>query len=183
MKQLLVFIIILAQNYAYCQDSSWYTVRNAPGLKKGEFYKIRGKDTVTIIDPEADNPDAVWIGEHQYVTQAATDSKKTNTIMRYVDQMPKAEYDIEAYLANQTQCPASQFNNKNSKRVNVQFVVTANGSITNVKVVTHLQPDLDSIAKHTISNMPKWKPAMLNGKTVDVYYTLPVYFDSTKPAR
>jgi hypothetical protein len=183
MKQLLVFIILLAPNCACCQDSSWHTVRNAPGLKKGEFYKIRGKDTVTIIDPEADNPDAEWLGEYGYVKQHAQVTEKTNVKLRYVDQMPKAEYDIEAYLANQTQCHASQFNTKNSKRVNVQFVVTANGSITNVKVVTHLQPDLDSIAKHTISNMPKWKPAVLNGKTVDANYTLPVYFNSTKPYR
>jgi protein TonB len=90
--------------------------------------------------------------------------------------MPQPGYNLEAYLANQTKCPISKFNSANKKRVNVQFLVKANGSITDVKVVARLHSDLDSMAKQVISNMPKWKPGKQNGQAVDVYYTQPVYF-------
>lgn len=165
----------------FCQDSSWRTVRNAPGLKNGEFYRIREKDTVTIIDPEADNTNAAYVGEYTFGTNVIEDapgSKKTDTKLKYIEQMPQPPYNIESYLANQTKCPISQFNSANKKRVNVQFLVKADGSINDVKVITRLHPDLDSIAKQAISNMPRWKPGKQNGKQVEVYFTQPIYFDT-----
>ena len=61
-------------------------------------------------------------------------------------------------------------------RVILQFIVEKDGSITDVKVVRSVSPDLDAEAIRVASAMPKWKPGMQRGKVVRVKYTLPVMF-------
>ena len=58
----------------------------------------------------------------------------------------------------------------------VQFVVTATGSIADVKVTRGIEPSLDKEAIRVISSMPKWTPGRQNGTVVNVRYTLPVTF-------
>lgn len=59
--------------------------------------------------------------------------------------------------------------------VRVQFVVDANGEITNLKVVQSGE-ELDKEVIRVINKMPRWKAGMQNGKNVPVYFTLPVTF-------
>ena len=61
-------------------------------------------------------------------------------------------------------------------RVILQFIVEKDGSITDVKVVRSVSPDLDAEAIRVASTMPKWKPGMQRGKVVRVKYTIPVMF-------
>ena len=65
-------------------------------------------------------------------------------------------------------------------RVILQFIVERDGSITDVKVVRSVSPDLDAEAIRVASTMPKWKPGMQRGKVVRVKYTLPVMFSLEK---
>ncbi len=59
----------------------------------------------------------------------------------------------------------------------LSFVVDANGSLSNPKVVKSLSNSTDAEAIRVIKMMDgKWQPGMQNGKAVPVIYTLPIRF-------
>ena len=61
-------------------------------------------------------------------------------------------------------------------RVMVQFVVGADGSVSDVKVVRSIHPSLDAEALRVISSSPKWTPGGDGSKPVSVTYLFPVIF-------
>ena len=61
-------------------------------------------------------------------------------------------------------------------RVVVQFVVEADGSISNANVQRGVSEELDTEAIRVIEKMPKWTPGMQNGKAVRVKYSIPISF-------
>lgn len=56
----------------------------------------------------------------------------------------------------------------------VEFVVFADGSIKQVKVVKGVSESLDKEAMRVVKRMPKWKPGEQAGKAVNVRYTIPI---------
>jgi len=65
-------------------------------------------------------------------------------------------------------------------RVMVQFVIEANGAVTNVEVIESVDPLLDDEAVRVISASPRWTPGRKNGKPVRVRCAVPVYFMLTR---
>jgi protein TonB len=61
-------------------------------------------------------------------------------------------------------------------RVVLQFVVKADGSVADIKVLRSLDPTFDKEAIRVVSSSPKWKPGKLRGEAVNVSMTLPVTF-------
>jgi TonB family protein len=61
-------------------------------------------------------------------------------------------------------------------QVLVDFAITIDGSIVEVKVKTPFFESLDKEAIRVVSEMPKWKPGMQDGKLVRVYYQIPIRF-------
>ena len=61
-------------------------------------------------------------------------------------------------------------------RVILQFIIKADGRVTNVRVLQGLEESLDKEAVRVVSMSPKWKPGRSGGKAVDVTYTFPVIF-------
>lgn len=60
--------------------------------------------------------------------------------------------------------------------VYVQFVVNADGSISDVIVLKGVSDLLDAEAMRVIKLMPNWKPGFQNGKPVRVRYQIPIAF-------
>lgn len=61
-------------------------------------------------------------------------------------------------------------------RVVVGFVVMDDGSIVNVEVQRGIGGGCDEEAVRVVKAMPKWQPAVYNGKPCNVHYSLPVSF-------
>ncbi len=62
-------------------------------------------------------------------------------------------------------------------RVTLQFVVDTDGSMSDVKVLRGVHPDLDAEALRVLSSCTeKWTPGMQNGEPVRVTYTFPIIF-------
>ncbi len=61
-------------------------------------------------------------------------------------------------------------------RVLVEFIIEKDGSITNVKVVRGVSPELDAEAVKVVSASPKWKPGRVAGNKVRASMTIPVEF-------
>ena len=58
----------------------------------------------------------------------------------------------------------------------VSFVVGADGSVSDVKVVQSVCAELDALAVSTIEKSPKWEPATINGKPYDMALSVPIVF-------
>jgi len=61
-------------------------------------------------------------------------------------------------------------------RVVLQFVVGADGKVSNVKVVRGVDPALDKEAVRVVQSSPKWTPGKQRDRAVKVTYTFPVIF-------
>jgi protein TonB len=66
--------------------------------------------------------------------------------------------------------------NRIQGRVMVSFRVTAEGKVTDVKVLRGVDPSLDKEAVRVISMSPLWTPGKQRNKAVPVRYTFPVTF-------
>lgn len=80
------------------------------------------------------------------------------------------------YLKNHLRYPASAKKFGEEGRVICSYVVDTDGSITDVKVVKSVSPDLDAEAVRVIRQMPKWNPGHRNGTPQKVNYTMPITF-------
>ena len=67
-----------------------------------------------------------------------------------------------------------------SGRIYVNFMVTENGQIEEVKIVKGLHRDLDSVCIDLVKNMPLWIPATQRGKSIKCFYNLPITFELNK---
>ena len=61
-------------------------------------------------------------------------------------------------------------------RVLLQFVVGADGKVSNVKVVRGVDPALDKEAVRVVQSSPNWTPGKQRDRAVKVTYTFPVIF-------
>ena len=61
-------------------------------------------------------------------------------------------------------------------RIYIKFVVEPDGVITHVEIMRGSTPELDREGKRLVRAMPRWTPAMVNGKTVRAICRLPITF-------
>ena len=114
----------------------------------------------------------------------ASAQNKTNNpprVYNYVEQMPEPRVDIGKYISENLTYPPQAAANNIEGRVIVKFVVDSLGKLEDVHVVKSIDPSLDSEAVRVISSMPDWKPAYVQGKPVNVFFTLPINFQLTDP--
>ena len=99
-------------------------------------------------------------------------------IDRYnVPEFPGGQKALFEYLASNVRYEDLVWDADITGRVVVQFLVQADGSITDIEIVRSLgYPKLDEEAKRVISEMPKWVWKRDPGKYAPVRYTVPVNF-------
>lgn len=121
--------------------------------------------------------DTVIISKTDAATTTVT-NKQTGKVetFTYVEQMPQAPYDVNAYLAKNLVYPEDAKQQGVSGKVIVKFIIRANGTIDSAYVARGIYPSIDKEALRLITGMPPWKPGILNDKPVDVHYTMPVIF-------
>ena len=80
------------------------------------------------------------------------------------------------YLTENLRYPEQAKVDKIQGRVLIRFVVMNDGSIVNVEVARGIGGGCDEEAVRVVKAMPKWKPAVSDGKAVNVQYALPITF-------
>lgn len=109
--------------------------------------------------------------------QADTISK--NQVFTAVEQEPIPPGGMQSffqYLQANVHYPDSAAKHRIEGKVFVSFVVETDGALTNVKASRSVSPDLDSEAIRVVSNAPKWKPGIQNGRAVRVQYSVTINF-------
>ena len=99
--------------------------------------------------------------------------------LRFVEEMPEPIGGFEAmyaFLQSNLRYPEVARNNNIQGQVFLEFVVERDGSISNVKVLVGVYPELDQEAVRVVRMLPKWKPGKQMGKTVRTFYQIPIRF-------
>ncbi len=102
--------------------------------------------------------------------------EKAFNVVEQMPQFPGGDIELMKFLSENVKYPEAAEETGTQGRVIVQFIVEADGSITNVKVVKNVSEEIDAEAVRVINAMPKWKPGMQKGQPVRVKYTIPVTF-------
>lgn len=89
---------------------------------------------------------------------------------------PGGENELIKYLSSHINYPTSAAEDGISGRVIVKFVISKDGSISDVEVIRSRHPALDAEAVRLVRSMPRWIPGKINGQPVNVSYSLPVTF-------
>ena len=104
---------------------------------------------------------------------------EVNQVFQVVENMPEFPGGMPAcmqWLKDNMQYPKEAQEKKESGRVIVQFIVEADGSVSNAKIVRGISPSIDAESLRLVNAMPKWKPGTQGGQAVKVKYTLPIRF-------
>ena len=83
---------------------------------------------------------------------------------------------LRKYMKDNLHYPSYAIRNKIEGRAVISFVVRKDGKLCNIYNAKTDIPCFDHEALRVVRNMPYWKPGYLNGKAVNVQYTLPVSF-------
>ena len=126
--------------------------------------------------------DYIKNGGNKKVVSVQVKAKKpqdVENIFDVVEQMPEFPGGMDEmmkYLSMNVRYPEAAKKAGLQGRVVVQFVVEADGSVSNAEVVRSVNEELDAEAVRVIEKMPKWKPGMQDGKAVRVRYNIPIAF-------
>ena len=89
---------------------------------------------------------------------------------------PGGNAALSSYLQSNMKYPDASVKNNEIGKVFVSFVVEKDGSIQNAKVEKGVSPALNEEALRVVRGMPKWTPALKDGKEVRSVLTLPIVF-------
>jgi TonB family protein len=99
-----------------------------------------------------------------------------NGVYNYVDQMPVSSVDIPSFLGEHINYPAEAKANGLEGKVIVKFIIDEEGNLKSPVVLRSPGQSLSDEAIRVLLTMPRWKPGKLDGKSVPVYFTIPINF-------
>jgi TonB family protein len=116
-----------------------------------------------------------------HITPVATRStppsaKPKIKIASTIPEFPGGDDAFGKYLAANIAYPANAKKNKMEGIVMVAFIINANGSIGQTRVINSPSADLSEEAVRVIKASPHWKPATENGKPIESSRTIPINF-------
>ncbi len=80
------------------------------------------------------------------------------------------------YVRENLQYPEQALKEQIQGAVRLQFIVLADGSISNIKVMQGIGAGCDEEAVRVLKNSPKWQPAIHKGKAVNTKSMIPIIF-------
>lgn len=104
-------------------------------------------------------------------------SQETDSIYTYVDQsaeFPGGNHEMLRWLHDNFSIPDSLFLEEPPSSMYFSFVVETDGRLTQIRVKKSFNPEVDRYLAGMIKSMPRWNPAVHQGKTVRSQYNLPI---------
>ncbi len=129
-------------------------------------YVKNGKKELVSVNVKAKEPKEEETGT----------GEKAFNVVEHMPEFPGGAVEMMKFLNENVKYPEAAEKAGTQGRVVVQFIVEADGSITNVKVLKNVSDEIDAEAVRVIKAMPKWKPGSQKGQPVRVKYTIPVTF-------
>jgi TonB family protein len=101
----------------------------------------------------------------------------TDGAYQTVDEMPVfpgGDQALMKYIADSIRYPNEAKAKGIQGKVIARFMVKADGSVSDVSIVEGADPFLDKEALRVVQMLPKFTPGKLKGKTVPVWYMIPI---------
>lgn len=137
----------------------------------GKINEDRGVDD--IINAQ-EHKDVVVVEEK--TPEPPVDDNKVFDAVEQEPQFPGGQGALLKWIGDHLRYPSVAQENGIQGKVTVQFVVTKNGTVGEVRVVRGKDPDLDKEAVRVVKSLPKFVPGKMNGHAVNVWYTVPITF-------
>ena len=152
-------------------------VLNIPAVASGLGTVSNAKVTDFTSDVQAATPLAVSLDMASEAPVSATPTAPAAAAEpdRYAS-FPGGEMEMMKFLMNNMKYPEDAAKADKQGRVIVKFNVEPDGSLTDLEVEKAVFPSLDEEALRVVRLMPKFEPAVENGKPVRTTYVLPVMF-------
>lgn len=91
-------------------------------------------------------------------------------------QYPGGATALMKFISENVRYPEAAHKAGTQGRVIVEFIVEKDGTLSNIKVVKSVSPELDGEAIRVMSTMSAWVPGKQKGEPVRVKFTVPVMF-------
>ena len=120
---------------------------------------------------------ALALEEIIVVRYSGDDEKPVPTSVTIPDTMPSFRGGdmnmFSRWLNERIKCPK---NCSHSGNMIIGFMVSEDGSVTDVRILESVCEELDAMMIELVSHSPKWEPATLKGQPVAQFLTIPVTF-------
>jgi protein TonB len=103
----------------------------------------------------------------------------SDTVYQAVDVMPffpGGDAALLKYIGANTTYPEAAKNKGIQGKIIVRFVVEPTGNVGRTTIIKGVDPLLDEEALRVVKKLPKFEPAIKDGKPVAVYYMVPINF-------
>jgi protein TonB len=104
------------------------------------------------------------------------DADQIFVVVEKMPEFPGGEDSLYSYTAKNLTYPPEAREKGIQGTVYVSFVVEADGSVTDPRVLRGIGGGCDEMALELVKNMPRWVPGKQRGKPIRVQFTLPVKF-------
>jgi protein TonB len=128
---------------------------------------VQGTDDISGID-------IADLERNQIVAEAVVEE-----VFVSVEQNPEFPGGIQElykYIGSHIVYPSIARENGLEGKTTVRFVVEKDGSVTDVTVLRGFDKACDAEAVKVVKSLPKFQPGRQNGRSVRVYYTIPISF-------
>jgi protein TonB len=100
------------------------------------------------------------------------------TVVEEMPEFPGGAMEMMKYIQKNIQYPAMAREAGISGKCFLKFVVGGDGAISDVQILKGVAgcPDCDKEAMRVVKSMPKWKAGKQNGRSVSVFFNLPINF-------
>lgn len=157
------------QNYTIVADSKRVTDSDpTPGEGAPDRSSATGGLGMDTASKAGDGPD---LGEEPEIS--LKEEPRSEFYADIMPSFPGGEKQMVNYIQNHLRFP---FEDGVSGKVFVEFVIAADGSITQVQLLKGIHPAFDDEAMRVISKMPKWTPGKFKGRNVQVRKVIPINF-------
>jgi len=109
-------------------------------------------------------------------TQSSESEEVPFVVVEEMPMFPGGDRALLDYISENTIYPEASKAQNIQGRVIIRFCVTAKGGVSLVSVIKGVAPELDAEAVRVVKTLPTFNPGKQGGKSVPVWYMVPITF-------
>lgn len=152
--------------FLFCYSCFSQHEKNNP---KDEIKTITSIDTMSIFDPKTNV-------EQLKIVQESLDY---HTVPEIMPEFPGGTSELMKYISSKLNYPEQMKKNNKEGTTILTFIINEFGQLKHPTIIKSVTPEFDQAARDCLFNLAQditWNPGMINGKPVNVIYTLPIKF-------
>ena len=120
----------------------------------------------------------------EYTEKMLESARRSLTSLCYdIIEIPDSWDMLSGYISDRIVYPEEALRKGIKGNVYVGVTIRADGSVTDERIVRGAHPLLDAEALRIIRELPRWRPAYVNGRAVDETYVVTVPFNAERHER